>query len=186
MCSTVDPLTPARRRRGGVVSYELGKRDIVALLGAARRGRQARPIAAGRSPDRATATGTDAAARYHKTAARHRTAADEKQAARRTAAALHSSASRPNHPPICGDATSPRSYHVPHQLINAGHPLSYHQPSYKPGACAEHRGNHPRPRLMDTSRVDGVKGIAVSRLGPNGLKIGKETTHFIVRWPRVV
>ena len=30
-------------------------------------------------------------------------------------------------------------------------------------ACAEHRG-----------------------LGPNGLKIEKETTHVIVRWPRVV
>ena len=33
---------------------------------------------------------------------------------------------------------------------------------------------------MDTSRVDGVKGIAVSRLGPNGLNIEKETTHDLV------
>ena len=39
----MDPLTPARRRRDGVVFYELGKRDIVALLGAARRGRQSAP-----------------------------------------------------------------------------------------------------------------------------------------------
>ena len=30
-----------------------------------------------------------------------------------------------------------------------------------------------------------ARSIAVARLGPNGLKIEKETTHFIVRWTRV-
>jgi len=31
-----------------------------------------------------------------------------------------------------------------------------------------------------------LRGASRSRRGPNGLKLEKETTHVIVRWPRVV
>ena len=38
---------------------------------------------------------------------------------------------------------------------------------------------------LDDEAQGPARSIAVARLGPNGLKIENETTHFIVRWTRV-
>ena len=43
----------------------------------------------------------------------------------------------------------------------------------------------PGPPLAAVEGVAPARSIAVARLGPNSLKIQKETTHFIVRWTRV-
>ena len=48
---------------------------------------------------------------------------------------------------------------------------------------------HVAPALQDDRRRSNqqrpARSVAVSRLGPNGLKIDKEATHVIVRWTRV-
>jgi hypothetical protein len=52
--------------------------------------------------------------------------------------------------------------------------------------CAARDGSHAvdatRGHLTSTSVVSGP---STNRFGPNGLEIQKETTHGIVRWPRV-
>ena len=43
----------------------------------------------------------------------------------------------------------------------------------------------PGPPLAAVEGVAPARSIAVSRRGPNGPKLEKETTHDLVRWPRV-
>ena len=43
----------------------------------------------------------------------------------------------------------------------------------------------PGPPLAAVEGVAPARSIAVSRRGPNGPKIGKETTHDLVSWTRV-
>ena len=46
--------------------------------------------------------------------------------------------------------------------------------------------NHQKaPRAGPRRCREPARSIAVARLGPNGLKINKETTHVIVRWTQV-
>ena len=50
-----------------------------------------------------------------------------------------------------------------------------------PGAsAASRRMARPEPQGRR------IRSVAVARLGPNGLKLEKETIHGIVRWTRVV